>query len=363
MGIFRRLFNQSETDENANKANKVDTPQSIGPEDSSLHPEASTAPLKPESPVDEVMEISIDDTPSEPEEDDITLGVTRPLREEIFTFADGATRPLPLESVISAVNEHITFGISTDTGMVRNNNQDSAYTFFSTTQSVDKRPDFGVFVVADGMGGHFHGEQASAMTVQIVASQVMSSIYLPMLTGKNDSEQKPITEALIEAVQKANAEVIAHIPEGGTTLTAAIIIGSMVYLAHVGDSRAYLITREDGAEQLTRDHSWVQRMIELNQLTPDEANEHPQKNVLYRALGQSEALEVDPITRRLPANSKLLMCSDGLWNMIEEKALVETVLTHQGSPQNICDKLVSMANANGGADNITVILLEVPGRK
>lgn len=315
MDLFRRLFSQSNADEPP--AHQPETGADNGPEDQS-------APAA-------VAEISV---------------------------ADGVTRPLPLETVISTRNEHITFGQSTDVGMVRSNNQDTVMSFFFSSRSAEERPDFGLFIVADGMGGHQDGEKASAMTARAVASFVTSHIYLPMLADNSDSQQVPISEQLIAAVQKANSEVIAKVPEGGTTLTAAAVIGDLAYIVHVGDSRVYLVTK-DGIEQITRDHSLVQRLIELDQLTPEEVIDHPQKNVLYRALGQSETVEVDTITRRLPPNSRMLLCSDGLWNQVLGTEISEIIMSHQ-NPQESCDKLVALANARGGTDNITAILLHIP---
>jgi protein phosphatase len=300
-----------------------------------------TAPIEPVSPFPAATPIA-------------TPAVT----ENNFVIADGATRPLPPETVISSSNEHLTFGQATDVGMVRTNNQDSMLSFLSTSRTSDQRPDFGLFIVADGMGGHHDGEKASALTAHMVAAYVTSHIYLPMLNGDNDSERTPITEAMIAAVQKANGDIINKVPDGGTTLTAVAIVGDLAYVAHVGDTRIYLITK-DGIEQITRDHSLVQRLIELGQLTPDEAAVHPQKNVLYRALGQSETLEVDALTRRLPPNSKLMICSDGLWNMISENEIIEITMKHS-NPQEACDKLVALANTHGGTDNITAVLIQIP---
>src|SRR5690606_5445425 len=130
-------------------------------------------------------------------------------------------------------------------------------------------------------------------------------------------------------------------------------IGDLAYIAHVGDSRIYLYTK-DGLEQLTRDHSLVQRLIELDQLTQEEAAEHPQKNVLYRALGQSENIEVDTLTRRLPPKARLLLCSDGLWNQVPERDIQE-IVKQSNNPQDACNKLVALANKHGGMDNVTVI--------
>lgn len=324
MDLFRRLFNQSEpaSDEKPDNA----------PLAEELESAAKAEPVEAQAVNTEA--------------------------EALSNTADGATRPLPIETVISTRNEHLLFGQSTDVGMVRSNNQDAALSFFFTSRSADDIPDFGLFIVADGMGGHQDGEKASAMTAHTVAQHVTQQIYIPMLTRRNTDERIPITETLIAAVQKANTEVMQHVPEGGTTLTAVTIIADLAYIVHVGDSRVYLIAK-DGLEQITRDHSLVQRLIELDQLTPDEVADHPQKNVLYRALGQSESLEVDAITRRLPPNSRLLLCSDGLWNQVTEEEIVEITM-NQNNPQEACDKLVALANKRGGADNITTILLQIP---
>lgn len=273
------------------------------------------------------------------------------------SIAEGVTQPLNSEVLVSSNQGHLTFGQSTDVGLVRNNNQDSALSLFFTSDSVDEHPDLGLFVVADGMGGHLEGEKASAITTRTVAAQLVSKVYMPMISGIGSSDIPPISEALIEAVQESNAEVIRQVPDGGTTVTAVAIVGDLAYLAHVGDSRAYIVT-SSGIEQVTRDHSLVQRLIELDQLTPEEAETHQQKNVLYRALGQNESLEVDTMTRRLPGSSRLLICSDGLWGQVEEKDLREITMSHE-DPQVACEKLVALANTHGGVDNITAIILKL----
>ncbi|MBC7812711.1 MAG: serine/threonine-protein phosphatase [Burkholderiales bacterium] len=343
MNIIQRLFGQSDKKGTSKSAEETSSAAA-----NSASRSTSDAPRTDERNVD------TDRLPA-----DVVMPASAKSTATASLYVDGATRPLPAEVVIAAGNKHIIFGQSTDVGMVRNNNQDAAYSFFTMLRSVDDYPDFGLFIVADGMGGHHDGEKASAMTARIVAAQVASTIYQPLLAGIDSNDRPPITEALIEAVQKANASVIAKVPDGGTTLTAVAIVGDLAYIAHVGDSRIYLITR-DGVEQITRDHSLVQRLIELDQLTPEEAAEHPQKNVLYRALGQNEALEVDALTRRLPPNSKLLLCSDGLWSQVQEREIAQ-IVRNNPDPQEACDQLVALANTHGGIDNVTAILLQVPG--
>lgn len=271
------------------------------------------------------------------------------------------TRPLPpFERYAPQPGQRVIFGQLSNVGMVRGNNQDAVFSMLSAGTSIDDLPDFGLFVVADGMGGHQEGERASAITTRIVAKYVLNEIFLILLNQQmNDPDRPPIASVLSTAVQEANESVTAEIPEGGTTVTTAVILGDLAYIAHVGDSRAYLIT-DDKIEQITRDHSLVQRLIELDQLTPEEAVEHPQRNVLYRAIGQSESLDVDAITRRLPPSAHLLLCSDGLWNMVDEETILEYIAKYD-NPQVVCNELVNIANERGGPDNITVILIRMPG--
>ena len=287
---------------------------------------------------------------------------------------DGATTPLnlggrtrqlePLDGDAGGSTEHsgrLIVGQRTDVGQVRDNNQDAMSAFTATISSAEDKPDFGLFIVADGMGGHEDGEKASGLAARIVGKHIMTDVLMPLLadSGKSSSDQQPLADVVKTAIQKANDYISTHVPDGGTTITAVTIVGRMACIAHVGDSRAYLI-QKDGIEQLTRDHSLVQRLIELGQLTPEEAAEHPQRNVLYRAIGQNDSLDVDAITRQLPAGSYVLICSDGLWNLITSDELLAIVLNHGSNTQLACQTLVDLANERGGSDNITVILVRVP---
>jgi len=136
------------------------------------------------------------------------------------------------------------------------------------------------------------------------------------------------------------------------------VLGPRAYIAHVGDSRAYVAT-EKGLDQITNDHSVVYRLVELGQLEPDEAAVHPQRNVLYRAIGQSSDLEVDTYVRTIPHGGRLLLCSDGLWDMVSEAEITDIVAT-SSSLQAACESLIAAANRAGGRDNITAILAEPP---
>ena len=241
---------------------------------------------------------------------------------------------------------------------MRNNNEDACFGMQWHSITVDDRPDFGLFVVADGMGGHLDGERASGVAVQTVAAEMLDRIYVPMLKDFNAGSSPTILEALVNASERANRAVIKRVPGGGTTLSAVAVVGNLAYLVHVGDSRAYLLY-EDKIEQLTTDHTLVQRLIEMNELTLEEAENYPQKNVLYRAIGQNEQLKMERMVRTLPPASKVLICTDGLWDVVEDET-IQTVAAAAKTPQEACDRLVRLANDRGGGDNITVVVFRVP---
>lgn len=321
--------------------------------------EASPVETKPSPPADGKAE-SVSDLDTHPLPQ---IELAEPLPGKVTIELDGRTRQLPpLETVMpnSSAGARLVVGQRSDIGQVRENNQDSMFTMASSMSTSDERPDFGLFIVADGMGGHEDGEKASSMTVQVVSREVTENIFLPLLYNEagGDAERPTISEVLRSAVQKANQVVSEKVPEGGTTVTAAAIMGNLVYIAHVGDSRAYLIT-PTSIDKLTRDHSLVERLKELDHINEEEAIDHPQSNVLYRAIGQSESLEVDAITRQIPPGAYLLLCSDGLWNLVKQDELLEIVAKSEGNPQVACEKLVALANERGGRDNITVVIVRV----
>ncbi len=252
----------------------------------------------------------------------------------------------------------LTYGIATDVGKLRDNNEDACFAMQWHTMTVENRPDFGFFVVADGMGGHLDGERAAGIAVQTLASEMLQSVYMPLLRNFRAAEKTTILEALVAASEKANSAVIDAVPGGGTTLSTVAIVGNLAYLAHVGDSRVYLI-HNDEIEQLTTDHTLVQRLVEMKELTPEEAEYYPQKNVLYRAIGQNESLKVERLIRTLPSAAQMILCSDGLWDLVNDETMKRVTL-ESSSPQEACDRLVSLANDRGGTDNISVIILKIP---
>jgi len=240
---------------------------------------------------------------------------------------------------------------------VRDHNEDVLLTL-ETSQSGDQAPEpLGLFVLADGMGGHQAGELASALAVHVVAHHLTNAILRSYLFNEpRDASQPPLSEVLVSAVEAANQAVHEQVPGGGTTLTCALILGRRAYLAHVGDSRAYLWA-DNHLRRITKDHSFVDRLVELGQISSGEAQSHPQRNVLYRAVGQGEALEVDTYAEPLPDHYRLLLCCDGLWGMVSEDQLAQ-VLRSATTPQEACDQLIEIANAAGGQDNITAVIVE-----
>ncbi len=244
-----------------------------------------------------------------------------------------------------------------ETGPVRDHNEDACVAFAGQSDGSLVTMPVALLVVADGMGGHFGGQEASRLAARLVASQILSHIVQPMLQAQDLSAQAPVQDVLIDAVQSANYQIHNPHPEheSGTTLTAALIIGRRLFLAHVGDSRAYLLTNGE-LTQLTKDHSFIQRLQETGQLSPMEAASHPQRNVLYRAVGQGPGLDVDTSTRQLPASGQLLVCSDGLWGLVSETLIQETLCRQDLTIAERNDRLVEAAIAAGGYDNITSVL-------
>ena len=250
-------------------------------------------------------------------------------------------------------------GWRTDVGRVRGHNEDALFVFSGEQNASNAVPPFGLFIAADGMGGHQAGEVASSLAVRTTSYHLLSQVYLPMLAGLDRGADQPsLTEVMRESITQANRLVTQDLPGSGCTLTCGMILGERLFIGHVGDSRAYLLRADEPMKQLTNDHSLVNRLIEMGQLTEEEAAVHPQRNVLYRAIGQGGGLEVDVATYTVKPGDQLLLCTDGLWGMLEDAEIVN-LIDAAASPRAACDGLVAAANAAGGNDNITVVLLQL----
>jgi protein phosphatase len=231
----------------------------------------------------------------------------------------------------------------TDIGQKRRLNQDFIYT---SEEPIGNLPN--LFVVADGMGGHNAGDFASRYGVSVLVESV-----------RRDKNFNPV-KILRNAIEAANREVLAQsradasMAGMGTTMVACTIAGGYLYVANVGDSRLYVAG--ETMTQITQDHSLIAEMVRLGELTPEEGRNHPDKNIITRAVGTMDEVKVDFFDLKLEAGDQVLMCSDGLTNMVEDDRIFEILKGNASG--DLAKALIDEANAGGGKDNIAVIVVE-----
>lgn len=251
-------------------------------------------------------------------------------------------------------------GSGQSAGMQRDHNEDTLFAMSTVIADGTRDMALGVCIIADGMGGHRNGAIASGVATRTVAGQLIKNVYSHFL----DVQQVPFTDSLQEimenAINDSHKAVLKFAPGGGTTFTCALIIGEQVTIGHIGDSRAYFIQPDGRIQKVTKDHSLVQRMVELGEITEKEAESHSQRNVLLKAIGQTESVYPDILTYPLPKNGYLLLCSDGLWGVLPQIEMMEQIKIGI-DPVAICQSLIDAANARGGPDNISVILVKCFG--
>ncbi len=247
-----------------------------------------------------------------------------------------------------------------DVGRVRRSNQDSVFSMVMSLPDGESDIPVGLFVVADGMGGHTGGEIASRRAIETVMVTVLEQLSLPAMADEEPGNTLPLI--MVSAVQEANARIWQEAQENGsdmgTTCTAVLLVGDGLYIAHVGDSRAYLYTAA-GLQPITTDHSTVGRLIAMKQITPDEARTHPLRNQLYRTIGQHPQVQVDSIYQSTAGISHLLLCSDGLWGMVDDAEL-EIIIGESPWPVDACQRMIARANLAGGEDNISAVVVSLP---
>lgn len=235
----------------------------------------------------------------------------------------------------------------TDTGLSRDNNQDS---FFHSDLE-----DFPLFIVADGMGGHNAGKIASNIAVETIKENFIAN-------KNNLNTKKNIIRSIEESVSEANKKIYfkaLSTPQCsgmGTTLTMAYIFENKIYISHIGDSRAYYIDDTD-IEQVTEDDSLVNELIKNGSITVEEAINHPKKNIITKALGTSIDIEVGIQTIKYKVGDILIICSDGLTNMVRENTIFD-IIQKEEDVKLACERLVEIAKENGGLDNITLIIIK-----
>ena len=241
------------------------------------------------------------------------------------------------------------YAVESDKGKQRSINEDS-YNVIAGYPGIPV-----VFIVADGMGGHNSGEVASKTAVDFINNYILNNPDL-------FADDKDISESIKEVIIKSNKEVINKAKEKkkyngmGTTIIIAVIKNNKVYFGHVGDSRVYLV-RNDELNQITTDHSYIEELVLTGSLTREEAQNHPGKNLITRALGSKDDIEVDTYICKLQNTDTFIICTDGFYNMIEGNVIIET-LEKTEEPEEICKEFVNYANEKGGEDNITVLVFK-----
>ncbi|MEN4012782.1 MAG: protein phosphatase 2C domain-containing protein [Chloroflexota bacterium] len=282
----------------------------------------------------------------------------RPIMETVQTapLSDEQLQVVSIPSV-SMSPLHFLVGCGQSVGRQRDHNEDALYSLATVLSDGNNEIPFGLFVIADGMGGYEHGELASSAAARTLAETVLTRIYIPHIGLEGESSGDSIQEIMDSAVTRAHQAVSKRAPGGGTTLTAALAIGEQVTITHVGDSRAYFIFPDGRMQLITQDHSLVRRLVELGQITEQEAAVHPNRNVLYRALGQVEPFRPDIHTLPMPHPGYLMICSDGLWGVVNEAEIFQIIASAR-NPSVACKNLVDAANIAGGPDNISVILVQ-----
>ena len=236
------------------------------------------------------------------------------------------------------------FGASSDIGLVRKINQDSFY--------IPENSSLPLFMVADGMGGHNAGEIASVMAIDKIREwMVENSTELTTI--------RKIRKSVVKSVEYANRHIYYHAKEiegcngMGTTLTMVYVLGDKIVVGHVGDSRVYMISSNE-MHQITQDHSLVQQLLVEGRISKSEAKSNPQKNVITRAVGTSSEIEVDVLTVDIKKDDTVVLCSDGLTNMVPEDEL-RNLFINETDIQSACEKAIEEAKLKGGSDNITVL--------
>jgi serine/threonine protein phosphatase PrpC len=279
------------------------------------------------------------------------------------------------------VTVNVRGGHFTDVGKIRELNEDSLLVLNLTQYFESVQTNIGLYIVSDGMGGEAAGEVASRVTVRAIAEWITDKlisaslrsthgeriaaetetggIRLASSTGADVRASELLTNAIIHANQEVlqYARLNPHTRGLGATVTAAMLVGNSLTVGHVGDSRAYVISAR-GIEQITEDHSIVERMVREGQIERDEARYHPYRNVIYRSIGCREEIEIDIVRCMLRSGESVVLCSDGLNGMLTDDEISAIVLRNP-EPSQAAKELVVAANANGGEDNISVVVVTV----
>lgn len=256
-------------------------------------------------------------------------------------------------------NLSLAVGTRSDPGIKRKHkpNEDSLFAMQGARTHNSQPQQFGLFVVADGMGGHANGQDASRLAIQ-----TMIDFMLPRVSSSEQMDDDAFLRLLSDGVQNSNLAVHnrnleAH-ADMGTTMTTALVVGATAYVANVGDSRTYLYREGQGLSKVTQDHSVVASLVEAGIIQPDDIYTHPKRNQIYRSLGEKPVVEVDTFKVDLQPGDKLLLCSDGLWDMTRDPLIQEVMGKPTRDPNNTSQGLIKLALDGGGEDNVSVIVVQ-----
>ncbi|HEX8997058.1 MAG TPA: protein phosphatase 2C domain-containing protein [Ktedonobacterales bacterium] len=260
---------------------------------------------------------------------------------------------------------HVTVAGASHVGLTRagETNEDSFGALAVNLGHDSQRQPLAIAIVADGLGGHASGQDASRLAVRIFIERLTQELALPLVAPRGSTlpPDEAVASALHDAAQAANDAIFQVNTQGGgdsgSTLVALVIVGEMAWIANVGDSRAYVMDG-DSLRRVTSDHSVVEQLILSGMVTPEERYTHPQRNRIFRSLGSEEQVELDVFTQRLRPGMRLLLCSDGLWEMTRDPE-IEQILRETPYPVAACAALIASANEHGGEDNITAVVAQI----
>lgn len=299
------------------------------------------------------------DSPGEDSNEDSNsddFSKTEPLERSSIDPSE-VTQPAPQLYGVTP-NPYIVTAQHSDVGVKRTQNQDTAMSIVSLCGGETPLVPIAISLVADGMGGHADGADASKSVANYVTQNLSSRLLIPMM--KDEPVSEPVLSIMQQAVLDASRTI--HISDqgqmGGTTLTCGVIVKSRLFIAHVGDSRGYLFDHETGKlKLLTNDHTYVQQLLNAGEITEEEAAVHPKRNLLFRAITGTD-VEVDLLTCPLPNKGVFMVCSDGLWGHIEHDLIQKVLASNSHSLQQKCELLIGMSVEGGTTDNISVVLTE-----
>jgi serine/threonine protein phosphatase PrpC len=293
-------------------------------------------------------------TPGELSSGSEDLDKTQPYTAEEMAM----NMPVSVERYVGP-NMSLVVGTRSNPGIKRQHkpNEDSLFAAQGERVHNSYTQQFGLFVVADGMGGHANGQDASRLAIQTISDEV-----LPKISGSEPLNDDTLAQILVDGVQHANHAVhqrnMEQRADMGTTITAALIVGATAYVANVGDSRTYLYRKSTGLQKITNDHSVVASLVEAGIIQPDDIYTHPKRNQIYRSLGEKPVVDVDWFKVSLLPEDKLLLCSDGLWDMVRDPAIGQ-ILNAVPDPSQTGNALIKAALEGGGEDNVSVIVVHI----